>query len=217
MASALRSELEERLSLRSIAFWLVFLAGFRVVFDASVPQLAWLTTTAVVGGLAEIAVDAYGVRDDVRHLGFALTALVGGGALLVLDGGPAWVSAGLLVAGLWVCLDVVQTLRHEGVTVDDEPRDGHEVYRDYVARCVRRALRKRPRTRRELVDDLAADAADVDAALDRLADEGAIERRGSELRVVESTEPTGLAAVADRLRSVARRLARPVALEFRSL
>lgn len=216
MPSALRSEVQERLSLRSIAGWLLFLAAFRFLFDASVLQLGWLTATVIVGGLAEVVVDAYGVRDDVTTLGVALPLLVGGGALLVLDDGPAWVSGVFLAAGLWIVLDVVQTLRHEGVVVDDEPRDGREVYGEYVARRAHRALRERPRTRRELIDELEADADDVDAAIDHLLDEESIEHRGSELRVVESTEPTGLAAVADRVRSLLRRLARPVTLELRS-
>lgn len=213
MASALRSELEERLSLRSIAGWFLVLAALRFLFDASVLQLAWLTTTGVVGGLTEVVVDAYGVRDDVTNLGVALPLLVGGGALLVLDDGPAWVSVGFLAAGLWIVFDVVQTLRHEGVTVDDAPRDGREVYRDYVARRVHETLRAEPRTRRELVADLAADADDVDAALDRLVDEGAVERRGSELRVVEQSEESGPRQWLGR---TLRRVARPISLEFRS-
>ncbi|WP_226010780.1 hypothetical protein [Halomicrobium salinisoli] len=213
MASALRSELDARLSVRSVAGWLLFLAAFRFLLDASVLQLAWLTTTMIVGGLTEVVVDAYGVRDDVTNLGVALPLLVGGGALLVLDDGAAWVSGLFLVAGLWIVLDVVQALRHEGVIVDDEPRDGREVYREYVGRRVHGALQDEPLTRRELTDELDADADAVDAAIDDLLAEGAIEHRGSALRVVKTSES---GAPLDRLKRALRRIARPITIEFRS-
>ncbi len=213
MASALRSELRERLRLRAVLSLAALLALFRLVLDASLPQLATMTATVVAGSLSDAVVEAYNLRDDVEHLGFAPVAFIGGGALLVYDDGSLWASVLLFVPGVWVVLDTVQTIRHEGLVVEDATRDGHEVYREYVGRQVHGALRDEPLTRRELIDRLEPDAADVDAAIDDLLEEGAIERRGSALRVAESSDFTTLG---DRLEWLVRRVARPIAIELRS-
>lgn len=214
MPSALRTEVEQRLRLRNVLSLLAVLALFRLLLDASRLQLATWTATIVIGSAVDVAVAAYGLRDDVKHLGFAFVALVSGGALLAFSDDPLWASAALLAVGTWVLLDTVQTVRHEGLVVEDaSPRDGHEVYREYVGRQVHRALQDEPRTRRELVDRLEADVADVDAAIENLLAEGAIERRGAELRIADSSDS---ARLRDRLERVVRRLARPITIEFRS-
>lgn len=215
MSDALRDELRGRFRLRAVLIWIGMLAGFRVVLDASVAQLVVTVATGAIFGLSEAAEEAYDLRSGVRWLGFGSVVLVSGAALLAFDDGTAWLPAALLLVGAWILLDGVQTLRHEGIREVDEVRDGEDVYREYLVRRVHETLTDRPRTRRELADELDADDGDLDRALDALRERGLLERRGSELHVPSSDDGAGpVAAAREKLESGADRLTRPVRLEF---
>lgn len=215
MSDALRDELRDRFRLRTVLMWVGMLAGFRVVLDASVAQLAVTVVTGALFGLSEAVEEAYDLRSGVRWLGSGGVALVSGAALLAFDDGTAWLPAALLLIGAWILLDGVQTLRHEGLRDAGDVRDGEDVYREYLVRRVHETLADRPRTRRELADELDADDDDLDRALDALCERGLLERRGSELHVPSSDDEAGpVAAAREKLGSGADRLTRPVRLEF---
>jgi hypothetical protein len=206
--------LRDRLTLRSAVSWLAVIVGFHVFFDASLPQLA---TTAAVSGLAgvsEAAVEAYDLRESVGHAGVGAASAFSAAMLFAFDDGSIAVPAALLLGGGWVVFDAIQTVRHEGATVPETTRDGHEVYREYVGRRVHEALKERPRTRRELKADLDVDDESLDAAVDRLRDRDVIERSGSEFDVAPTPERNAVGHAFDAVGGVARRIARPVTLEF---
>jgi len=212
MMTALRDALRDRLSARTVGLTLAVFAGLHYLLGIPVTQLAASAAMGAVLGLADAAEDAYDLRSSLTHASLGAVAVVGGTALIALDGGPAWAAAAFLAVGLWFVLDAVQTARHEGLAADADDTDGREVYRDYVARRVHESIRERPRTRRELRDGLAADTADVDAAVRRLLERGAVVERGSELH--DAPDPTRWERAREWLSGVARRIARPMALEF---
>ena len=209
----LRDALEERLTARSVGVAFVFAAGFHHFFGASPTQVAATMLVAAVVGLGDAAGDAYDVREAVAHGWNGALAFAGTGALYALgEDPPLWFPLLFGSLGAWFLADAIQTARHEGVV--ERARDGRAVYRDYVARQVHETLDERPRTRRELHGALAADDETVDAAVADLRERGVVVEAGSELRLDESEESLG-ERVASRLGSLARRIARPVTLEFR--
>lgn len=209
----LRDALRERLTAKSVGTALVFAAGFHHFFGASPIQVAATMLVGAVVGLADVAQDAYDVREAVAHGLNGAIAFAGTGLLYALgEGPPLWFLALFGSIGAWFLADAAQTARHEGVV--ERERDGRDVYRDYVARRVHETLEERPRTRRELRDALDADAEAVDAAVADLRERGVVVEKGSELRLDETDESAG-ERVANRLAGLARRIARPVALEFR--
>ena len=214
MPSTLREAVRERLTLRSVAAFLVAVAMLRVVVDASVPQLAVTALLSLVAGSADVAREVYGVRESVASGWAGAVAVIGSLGLLAFDGGPVWFSVLFLLAGAWFLLDAVQTARHEGLTEDE--LTGREVYRDYVGRRVEESLEARPRTRRELFDTLDADDETVEAALARLQERGVAEQEGSEFRLREDEDAGALARVRGGVVGLARRIARPVTLELGS-
>lgn len=212
MDHPLRDALRERFAPRSILYGAVLLAAFHVLLDASFEQLATMAAFGAVTGLTGAARDAYDLREPVEHAGLGAIAVVGGVGLLAAGEGATWLPAAFLAVGCWFLLDAVQTVRHEGAT-EDVP-DGHEVYHDYVARQVHDLLADRPRTRRELGDELDADDEALDAAVEKLLTRGVVTRAGSELRVASSDREGWWARTRDRLAGVVGRIARPLALEF---
>ncbi|PSP46299.1 MFS transporter [Halobacteriales archaeon QH_1_68_42] len=214
MPSALREAVRERLTLRSVAAFLVAVAILRVVVDASVPQLVVTALLSLVAGSADVAREVYGVRESVASGWAGAVAVTGSLGLFAFDGGPVWFSMLFLIAGAWLLFDAVQTARHEGLTEDE--LTGREVYRDYVGRRVEESLEARPRTRRELFDAQDADDETVEAALARLQERGVVEQEGSEFRLREDEDAGALARVRDGAVGLARRIARPVTLELGS-
>lgn len=212
MGHPLHDALRERFAPRSILYGAALLAAFHVVLGASFAQLATTVAFGAISGLTAAASDAYDLREPVEHAGLGAVAVVGGVGLLAAGEGAVWLPAAFLVAGGWFLLDALQTVRHEGAT--EVVPDGHEVYHDYVARQVHDLLADRPRTRRELGDELDADEGALDAAIETLLARGVVTRAGSELRVASSGEDNWLARTRDRLAGVAGRIARPLALEF---
>lgn len=212
MADALRDELRDRISLRSLLFGAGLFAALHLLFDASVAQLAVTAVTGVVVSLSEAVEEAYDLQSGVRSLGLAVVTLVSGVALLAFEDGNPWLPAAFLAVGGWLLVDAVQTLRHDGLAADGDARDGEAVYRSYVERRVHETLTERPRTRRELFEALDADDQDIERALDALRERGVLDREGSELRI-SSSEKGRLAAARERLGDGTRRLARPFALE----
>jgi hypothetical protein len=213
--ATLQEAVRERLTLRAVVYFLVAIAILRVVVDASVPQLAVTAVLSLVTGAADVVRDVYDVRQSVTGAWAGVVAVVGSGVLIGLGEGPLWFSATFLVAGAWFLLDAVQTVRHEGLT-EDEPT-GREVYRNYVGRQIHETLDEHPHTRRELFDALDADDETVAAALDRLRERGVVVQEGSEFRLDASEDDGGaLAGIRGTLAGLARRIARPVALELKS-
>ncbi|WP_227379687.1 hypothetical protein [Haladaptatus halobius] len=104
-------------------------------------------------------------------------------ALLVFENGTVLFPAAFFAIGGWFILNAAQTIRHEGATISEANLDGHDVYRDYVVRRVFDTLDGRPQTRRKLGESLEAEDAVVDAAIDQLQDNDAIEQVGSEFRI----------------------------------
>jgi len=215
MPSTLREAVRERLTLRSVVYFLVAMAILRVAVDASVPQLAVTAALSLVTGAADVVRDVYDVRQSVTSAWAGVVAVVGSSVLLGLGEGPFWFSVTFLLVGAWFLLDAVQVVRHEGLT-EDEPT-GREVYRNYVGRRIHEALDEQPHTRRELFDALEADDETVEAALDRLQERGVVVREGSEFRLDASDDDGGvLAGIRGGLVGLARRIARPVTLELKS-
>jgi hypothetical protein len=213
MPSTLWDALRERLTAKNAAGWAVVVAILWHFADGATGQFAITVSSMAVAALGAILTDVYDVDSSVTHLSFGAYVLVSATGLLLFGDGTVWLSLALLAAGGWVVFDVVQTFRHESALADD-PRDGREVYRDYVARRVHETLDERPRTRRELFDALDADDEDVEAAVDRLVDRGVVERTGSEYRVTDD-ESGGTFELGGAIRSALARIARPVTLELR--
>lgn len=212
MTRALLEAVRDRLTVRNALTAVAVFGGLHFVLGVSRAQLATSMAMGLVVGLADVVTDVYDLRNSVKHLATGLPAVVGGLVLLAFDDGPVWVPVAILLVGGWFVLDAVQTVRHEGAT--KPARTGREVYRSYVARRVHETLADGPLTRRELGDELDADPADVDRAVERLVDRGVLERAGSELREAPDPESDGLARVGEWIRRFAGRVARPVALEF---
>ncbi|MGA9401915.1 hypothetical protein [Haladaptatus sp.] len=150
------------------------LAIFYFFLESTAPQLATTALATASAGLTEFLSDAYDLRKPVTHAGFGVQLLLGGVALSVFDDGSVLFPAAFLAVGGWFALNAVQTVRHEGGTVPETTRDGHDVYREYVAKRIYVILDDRPPTRCELGDSLDADDEVVDAAIDRLLDRDAI-------------------------------------------
>lgn len=214
MPAALRDALRDRLTIRNGLGWIVVLALFWFLVGDSTAHFATSVVSIVVFAATDLLEDVYDLRGWIREAGLGAYALVGGAAMLAFADGSAWLPVAFLLVGCWFVLDAVQTVRHEGATVDDDPRDGQAVYRDYVARRVHETVRERPRTRRELADALDADEEAVEAALDRLVERGALERAGSEYRVGPDTDPDWPTRAYRWVGALARRVARPATLEF---
>jgi len=210
----LRDAVAERVTLTQVGTALVLAVALHQLFGVSLPQVAIATVVTAVVGLGDVAREAYDVREAVAHGWNGALAFAGTGLLYALgEDPPLWFLAVFGSIGAWFLADAVQTARHEGVI--ERERDGREVYRDYVARQVHETLDERPQTRRELHDALDADAETVDAAVADLREREVVAEVGSELRVDESDE-SAAERVAGRLAGLARRIARPITLEFRA-
>ncbi|MFB6139698.1 MAG: MFS transporter [Halosimplex sp.] len=209
MAATLREALRERVTVRTALTWLAVTGVLWLAFDSSPAQFAVTMVSTAVIGLSDVAADAYDLKGSVAHVGLGLYTLLSGLAMLLLEeGGVPWHPGVFLAVGAWYVLDAVQTVRHEGAT-EDEPT-GREVYHDYVGRRIDEALDDGPRTRRELSEELEADDAAVDAALETLESRGVVVREGSAIR---STEPDD-GGIAGKVGRLARRVARPLTLEL---
>lgn len=225
MSRALSDAVADRLTIRALTETALALGVLWVVLEPS--PLQFVTTLVSVGVVAatDVVGDAYDLRESVRHAGLGVYALLGGLGMVVLPGtalvessadatGPEALAVPVLflLAGLWLVVDAVQTARHLGATRDTP--DGRAVYREHVRHRVREALAERPRTRRELLEALDADADHVTTAVQTLRDRGVVARSGSELRLAtESRDEGRLDRLRDRLVAVGRRLARPITLE----
>ncbi|EMA55460.1 MULTISPECIES: hypothetical protein [Halococcus] len=218
MADSVRVAVRERVSSRAILAWLGVIAISVWVFDGSATQTATGLTVTGIFGLSELLTEVYDLRETVRTLGFGLMALLSGVALFVLGGtGTWWLPVVFAAVGGWLALDSVQTLRHEGLFIDEgdgESPDGRDVYHDYVTRKVDETLREQPLTRRELSDALDPDDATLDHALAELDDRDLLVRQGSELRTESPSEPGGVARARHLAATTAARLARPLTVEF---
>ncbi|WP_436911089.1 MFS transporter [Halosimplex marinum] len=209
MADSLREALRDRLGFWPALQWIAVGAVLWHLLDPSPAQFVTTAVSMAVFGLSELVTDVYDVRQSVRNAGFGVYALVGGAAMLLLgDSGLVALPVAFLLVGAWFVADALQTVRHEGAT-EDEPT-GREVYRDYVGRRVHEALDDGPLTRRELSEALDADDEAVDAALAKLRSRGVVVREGSAFRVADSDDD----GVAARVAGLARRIARPLTLEF---
>ncbi|MFC5971542.1 hypothetical protein ACFPYI_09385 [Halomarina salina] len=208
MFAPLRRTLRDRLGLRSVASALLFTVFLAWLFDQSFGSAVESAAAAALVGGSGLVADAYGLRDEVRGLGFGVYVFVAGVALALLDPTP-YVGEAFAVVGAWLLLDNVQTLRHDGVAEPErEPADGEEVYRQYLAQRIRDRLDERPHTRRELREAFEETPDAVDEALALLEERGLVDREGSEFRTRErqSRGPVGRALA---------RLARPLTLELR--
>lgn len=214
MSTAFGDALRERLTLRAVFSWLAALAIFHFFLESTAPQLATTALVTVSAGLTDLLSDAYDLRKSVTHAGFGVQLLLSGVALSVFDDGTVLFPAAFLAVGAWFVLNAIQTVRHEGATVPETNRDGHDVYGEYVAKRIYDILDDRPQTRRELGDSIEADDEVVDAAIDRLMDRDAVTRVRSEFRISPSADSDGLTRLQRRISVVLRRIARPITLEF---
>lgn len=214
MPGSVLDALRDQFSFRTLLVGIGLLAALHVIFDASIPQLATMVGLGFVASVADAVSDAYDLRRSVERAWIGMTAVAGAAVTSAVADGSGRFPVAFLVVGVWFLLDAVQTIRHEGAIVDDEQRDGWDVYHDYVARRVHEALEERPMTRRELDEALEADEDAIDAALDRLGERDVVVRAGSEFRVAKA-DPDGWAG---RTRywshRTIRRIARPLLLEF---
>jgi len=177
---------------------------------------ATIATTAVAGSVTSVTgvvADAYDLRNSVENGAVGAVAVVYGVATLAFGDQPVWFPVACLLVGGWFLLDAVQTVRHEGVTVPDDDRDGDAVYQSYVTRQAHEAIQDRARTRRELDDALDADDPYIDTAVTRLRERGVVVRRGSELCAAE-TDTGSSSRVRQWFRDAGTRIARPVTMEF---
>lgn len=205
MSTPLGDALRERLELRTILTWFALMAG--LYFLGSSPlQLATTVTISAIFGLNNILADIYDLRESIKHSGLGAVAVLGG-VTLAVSGDAVLLSIIFLIIGSWFILDVVQTIRHEGIT--EPPRDGHDVYHNYVARRVHEILKEHPQTRRELGESLDADDEAIDMAVERLLDRDVIKQTGSEFRVSPSSD-RGWEWIAGRV----NRVAQPITIEF---
>jgi len=205
-------------ALRARVDWRTLLAGaavtvFLLALDVSLSYLATTAAVVAITGTTSVLSDAYDLRESVEHAGIGTLGLFYGGATVVFGDEPLWFAAGFLLVGGWFVFDAVQTVRHEGATVPDDDRDGHDVYQADVTRRVHEALRDQPRTRREIRGALDAEDRYVDTAVARLLDREAVVERGSELRVPE-TDTSASTRVRRWLLRVGKRVLRPLTVEF---
>lgn len=218
MADSLHSALRERVSGRSVLTWIALVTALYWFLGASPAQLGTTLATGGILALTDLLVAVYDLRSDVETLGLGVIVVTGGTAMFAFDGGPRSLSGLFLVAGTWLVLDAIQMLRHHGLYApEEEDPDGQEVYQDYVTRQVDETLREGGLTRMELDERLDADEAAIDDALATLAERGLLTREGSELRTAPTRSAErgdGVSRVRATLGAVARRLARPVRLEF---
>lgn len=217
MADSVREVIRERLSLGAVLFWLVVFGFLFWFFDEPMTQLGTSLAVGAVFGLSDVLIEAYDLRSAVRFLTYGLFALVSAAGWIALSGGGPDMAIVFALAGVWLVLDAVQTIRHEGLKADDEnhdSRDGHDVYHEYVVRRVDEQLRERPMTRRELFDVLDADDAAIDRALDTLTERGLLSREGSELRVSSPPQKGPIGRTRDGITAALGRLARPLTIEF---
>lgn len=212
MPESLRGALRERLEFWSVLQWVSVLAVLWHLLDPSPVQFLTTAVSMSLFGLTELVSDVYDIRESVRLSGFGVYALISGSALLLFSAEDVWLPVAFLVAGAWFVLDGVQTVRHEGAT-ESEP-SGRDVYRDYVGRQVVEAVEEGPRTRRELSEELAADDAAIDAAIEKLERRDVLTREGSAIRRTESASNGLGGRVARNIGWFARRVSRPVALEL---
>jgi DNA-binding transcriptional ArsR family regulator len=214
MLAPLRRTLRERIDRRSVLGVLAFTLVLAWLFGQSYESVlgSTLLSTVVVGG-SDLVTDAYDLRDEAQSVAFGALATVGG-LVLALSGtgegtAPA-VGALFAVAGAWILLDGVQTLRHEGLRDPESastPADGEEVYRQYLAQSIRERLRERPHTRRELREAFEETPDAVDGALDLLRERGLVDREGSAYRARDPPDRGPL-------RRAGARLARPLTREL---
>lgn len=211
MSTSLGDALRERLELRPVLVWLALTA---VLYFFGTPPLQLAATTVMSGviGLYDVLADSYDLRESVRHVGLGAAMVLGGGGLLMFDESSVLLPVTFLVLGVWFILDAIQTVRHEGIT--EPSRDGHDVYRDYVARRVHETLKERPQTRRELGESLDADDEAIDMAVEHLLDRDVIKRTSSELRVPPSTDRSRLDHARGWIAGMISRIARPITIEF---
>lgn len=216
MADSVRAAVRDRLRPRSILAWCGFVAFLFWASDDATTLVGTSLVSAVVVGLSDVLAEVYGLRPEIESLGTGLIFLLSATGLSVFGDGAWWVSGSLVAITGWWVLDTIQTLRHEGLTVDedDESRDGRDVYHDYVTRKVDETLREQPLTRRELSDALDPDDAALDRAVAELDDRGLLVREGSELRTRSPPEPGALARARGLAATAAARLAQPLTVEF---
>ncbi|WP_231188844.1 hypothetical protein [Haladaptatus sp. DYF46] len=214
MSTAFRDALYERLTLRTLLSWLTMLAIFWIFLDSTIPQLAIMTLTAASMGFTDLVSDTYDLRNPVKYSGFGIQMILSGGALLAFEEGTIMLPAIILVIGSWFILNAIQTIRHEGATIPETDRDGHDVYRNYVAGRLYDILKERPQTRRELDESLDADYEVLDAAINQLLDRDTITQNGSEFRLATSPDPNGLTRIQEWTTGMLQRIARPLSLEL---
>jgi hypothetical protein len=208
--------IRERVSLRAVLAVASLWVLSTVVFDAQATQFAATLAGSAISGVANLLADAYDLRRGVRTAGLGLATLFGA-ALLAGLGESVGVPAVLAVAGVWLALDGVQSLRHAGLDAPPErPPTGKEVYRQYLARRIRRLLREQPRSRSELREAMDAQDEAVDAVLADLRERDLVAIEAGVYRATAPSKPGRLARIRSTIAKSARRLARPVAVEFRS-
>lgn len=211
MLAPLRRTLRERLDRRTVGKALLLTLVLAWITDQNPGNVlvTFLLSVVLVSG-PEVVADAYDLRSEIQSVALGLFVVVSGVALAVLGSSQMALTMGALfaVGGLWLLLDGVQTLRHEGVAApDSSPADGEEVYRQYLAQRVRDRLRERPHTRRELREAFEETPEAVDDALDLLRERGLVAQEGSAFVPVDREDPGPI-------RGAARRLARPITLEL---
>lgn len=217
MADSVRGAVRDRLRRPEIVlFWVAYVVFLFWMLDGAMVQLGVTLVTAVVFGASELLTDVYDLRSDVQSLGLAFMTLLGSLSLFAFGGSDSDMGAAVVfaLAGGWMALDATQTLRHEGWKEDTHDRDGREVYHEYVVRRADSELRERALTRRELGNELDADKAAIDRALDTLAERGLLSRNGSELGVSSPPQPGPLERARSGIAASLARLARPLTIEF---
>jgi len=218
MAETLRGAVRERATARAVVGWIMVVTVLYALLGSSPLQLATSLATGAVVGTAGLLTEVYDLRDEVESLALGVVSLVGGAALVAVEGGHQSAGVSFLLIGAWTALDAGQVLRHRGIADPSKARDGREVYREYVARRVHEAVRNQPRTPRELREALDAEGQDVDRAVEELEARGVLRRVGGELRADddEQADRRPLARTRSAVAAGLRRLARPVAIEFES-
>ncbi|SFR89984.1 hypothetical protein SAMN05216559_0722 [Halomicrobium zhouii] len=221
MTDALQDADEYREKLQSVLEGLAVAGGIywqiRTSTLSLIDAVVVIAVPVVIIGLAGWLIEAYDLRSAVKSLAFGAVATTYGAALFVFGGVPQAVAVGLFVVGAWFLFHAVQVVRHDGLYADGSgPPDRPGVPRDDVARQVDYALRDRPRTRRELCDELDLDAAAVDDALATLDERRVLTREGSELRTCRTPgeAPGSIARIQRAVKRGASRLARPVTVEL---
>lgn len=220
MAAALQNAAEDREKLQSLLkdiavvgliYWQIRTSTLSL--NDTVVVLAYVVVFVVILGLAGWLTERYDLRPAVKSLVLGAVATTYGAALFVFGGVPQVGAVGLFVVGVWFLFDAVQIVRYNGLSAAGGNRP---VPRDDVARKVDHALRDRPRTTRELCDELDLDEAAVDDALATLDERRVLTREGSELRTSRTPveEPGSVARIQRAVRRGASRLARPVTVEL---